>query len=76
MNRITVNPLIHFGKPCISGTRIPIQSVLELINAGYSFIEIIHDYYPALTEADIHACLDYAIALIAAEEIHLRSVPA
>jgi uncharacterized protein (DUF433 family) len=46
----------------------------KLINAGYSFTEIIHDYYPALTEASIHACLDYAIALIAAEEIHLQAV--
>ena len=59
MNRITVDPLIHFGKPCISGTRIPIQNVLELINVGYSFTEIVRDYYPTLTEVDIHACLDY-----------------
>ncbi|HMS39897.1 MAG TPA: DUF433 domain-containing protein [Pyrinomonadaceae bacterium] len=37
--RISVNPNIHFGKPCIAGTRITIQSVLELINEDLSFVE-------------------------------------
>ncbi len=31
IDRIVVNPLIHFGKPCIAGTRITVQSVLELL---------------------------------------------
>ena len=56
--RITVNPNIHFGKPCIAGTRIPVQSVLELLNDGLSFEEIIQDYYPDLTVADIQSCLE------------------
>jgi uncharacterized protein (DUF433 family) len=67
INRITVNPKIHFGKPCIAGTRIPVQSVLELLNEALSFEEIIEDYYPDLTVADIQACLEYAIVLIASE---------
>lgn len=71
-DRIGVNPTIHFGKPCVAGTRITVQSVLELVNEGLSFNDIIEDYYPDLTIADIHACLDYAIALVAAEEIHLK----
>ncbi|HBK96662.1 MAG TPA: antitoxin, partial [Microcoleaceae bacterium UBA10368] len=37
MDRISVNPQIHFGKPCIVGTRITVQSVLELLNEGLSF---------------------------------------
>lgn len=61
MKRIEVNPQIHFGKPCVAGTRITVQSVLELLNAGYSFATVIEDYYPELTEVDIHACLAYAI---------------
>ncbi len=72
IDRIAVNPKIHFGKPCVAGTRITVQSVLELVNEGLSFNEIIEDYYPDLAVADIHACLDYAIALVAAEEIHLK----
>jgi len=76
LDKITVNPNIHFGKPCVAGTRITVQSVLELIDDGLSFAEIITDYYPELQEADIHACLRYAIALIAAEDIHLAAVTA
>ncbi|MCC3574643.1 DUF433 domain-containing protein [Microcoleus sp. PH2017_34_RAT_O_A] len=56
MDRISVNPQIHFGKPCIVGTRITVQSVLELLNEGLSFGEIIRDY---------------AIALVAAVDVHL-----
>ena len=70
MDRISVNPQIHFGKPCIAGTRITVQSVLELLNEGLSFAEIIRDYYPNLEMDDIQACLQYAIALVA-EDVHL-----
>ena len=73
MDRISVNSQIHFGKPCISGTRITVQSVLELLNEGLSFEEIIRDYYPDLQVEDIQACLQYAIALVAAEDVHLAS---
>lgn len=73
MDRISVNPQIHFGKPCIVGTRITVQSVLELLNEGLSFEEIIRDYYPELQIEDIRACLRYAIALVAAEDIRLVS---
>jgi uncharacterized protein (DUF433 family) len=76
MERITVDPQIHFGKPCVAGTRIPVQAVLELLNEGLSFQEVIEDYYPDLTIEDIQACLEYAIALIAAENIHFNVVPA
>ena len=40
-----------------------------------SFGEIVQDYYPDLTTEDIRACIQYAIALVAAEEIHLTAVP-
>ncbi|HFQ93683.1 MAG TPA: DUF433 domain-containing protein [Anaerolineae bacterium] len=74
--RISVNPRIHFGKPCISGTRITVQSVLELLDEGLSFQEIRQDYYPDLSIEDIRACIQYAIALVAAEDIHFSPVPA
>ena len=47
-DRIAVNPQIHFAKPCVVGTRIPVQNVLELVREGLSFAEIIRDYYPDL----------------------------
>ncbi len=71
--RISVSPKIHFGKPCVAGTRITVQSVLELINEDLSFEEIKQDYYPDLKTADIKACVDYAIALIAAEDIKIAA---
>jgi uncharacterized protein (DUF433 family) len=57
MNRIIVDPQIRFGKPCIQGTRITVQDVLELLNEGYGFTEILESYYPELTVVDIQACL-------------------
>jgi uncharacterized protein (DUF433 family) len=74
--RITVDPNIHFGKPHVAGTRITVQNVLELVEAGISFDRIIRDYYPDLTLEDVHACLRYAIALVAAEDIHLKPAAA
>ena len=76
LERIAVDPKIHFGKPCVAGTRITVQAVLELLDEGLSFDEIIRDYYPDLTVDDIHACIQYAIALVAAEDVHLGAVPA
>jgi uncharacterized protein (DUF433 family) len=70
-NRITVHPQIHFGKPCVQGTRIPVQQVLELVRDGIPFGEIIRDFYPDLTIEDIRACLQYAIDVVTLEDIHM-----
>ncbi len=59
--RIQIDPNVHFGKPCVAGTRIPVQSVLELIREGVSFDEVIRDYYPELTLEDIRTCVQYTI---------------
>lgn len=71
--RISVNPNIHFGKPCVAGTRITVQNVLELINGELTFEEIKRDYYPDLEIEDIKACMHYAIALISAEDIRIAA---
>ncbi len=71
--RIAVAPAVHFGKPCVVGTRIPVQSVLELVREGLSFAEIMRDYYPDLSREDIRACIQYAIDVVSMEEIHLAS---
>jgi len=76
LERIAVNPQVHFGKPCVAGTRILVQNVLELLDEGVSFEKIIEDFYPELTPEDIHACIRYAIALVAAEEVHLTTAEA
>jgi uncharacterized protein (DUF433 family) len=74
-DRIAVNPGIHFGKPCVAGTRIPVQSVLELVREGLSFADIIRDYHPDLKPDDIRACIQYAIDVVTAEDIRLATTP-
>ena len=69
--RIAVNPHIHFGKPCVAGTRVPALSVLELVSEGLSFETIVREYYPELQIEDVRACVRYAIEVVAAEEIHI-----
>ena len=75
-DRIVVDSKIHFGKPCVAGTRITVQNVLELLDENLSFNQIIQDYYPDLNVEDIRACIQYAIALVAAEDIYLRPISA
>ena len=72
-HKISVDPNIHFGKPCISGTRVPVLSVLELLKEGISFDHIIRDYYSDLEVDDIRACVQYAIEVLAVEDIRISS---
>jgi uncharacterized protein (DUF433 family) len=73
MNRIQVSPGIHFGKPCVAGTRIPVQAVLELIRESIPFESIVRDYYPDLKLEDIKACVQYAIDVVQTEDIHVTA---
>ena len=70
-DRISVNPNIHFGKPCVAGTRITVQNVLELVREGLPFQQIIQDYYPDLQVEDIRAYVQYAIEVLAVEDLHI-----
>ena len=70
-NRIVLDANIHFGKPCVAGTRIPVQNVLELLRDGCSFAEITEKYYPDLKAEDIRACIQYALDIVAGEDIEV-----
>ena len=72
--RIVIDPQVRFGKPCVAGTRVSVQDVLELVRDGISFEVIQHDFYPDITTEDIQQCVDYAIRLIALEEISLANL--
>ena len=65
-SRISIDPLVCHGKPCVAGHRIPVVMVLELLSQGLSFDEILRDYYPTLTKQDLKACLLYVRHLIPA----------
>ena len=64
LERISVDPNICHGQPCIKGTRIMVYLVLELLEAGLTPEKIVQDYYPQLSKRDIEACLHYAATLI------------
>ncbi len=72
--RIAIDPNIHFGKPCVAGTRILVENVLELIQENIPFGEIIEKYYPDLQIEDVKACARYATDLVRSEEIHAEAV--
>jgi uncharacterized protein (DUF433 family) len=59
--RITVNPAVRSGKPCIKGTRITVYDVLEYLAGGMSEDKILGDF-PDLTREDIRAVLAFAAA--------------
>ncbi|MBI5050620.1 MAG: DUF433 domain-containing protein [Nitrospirae bacterium] len=58
LERISIDPNICFGKPCIRGTRIWVSLILDFLASGMSIKEII-DEYPSLTEEDIRAAIAY-----------------
>jgi len=59
--RVSVNPTVRSGKPCIKGTRITVYDVLEYLAGGMSESEIVRDF-PDLTRDDIRAVLAFAAA--------------
>ena len=69
--RIIVDSKIRFGKPCIAGTRITVHDVLELVQEGIPFEDIITNYYPDLTVEDVKMCVRYAAQIVSAEEVFL-----
>ena len=59
LDRITVDPAVMTGKPCLRGHRLTVATVLGLLSAGASREEILANY-PFLEAADIDAALAYA----------------
>jgi len=60
-NRITVDPNVRSGKPCIKGTRITVYDILEYLAGGMSEDDILRDFQ-ALAREDIRAALEFAAA--------------
>ena len=56
--RISIDPNICFGKPCIRGHRIWVSLILDLLASGWTFPEVLANY-PGITEDDIRACIAY-----------------
>jgi uncharacterized protein (DUF433 family) len=62
LSRITINPEICHGKPCVRGLRYPVENLLELLSSGMTIDEILADYED-LERDDLLAVLAYAARL-------------
>jgi uncharacterized protein (DUF433 family) len=60
--RIAIDPAICGGRPIISGTRMRVSDILEMLGNGVSEAEILADF-PYVQGADVRACLNYAASL-------------
>jgi len=63
LKRISIDPRVCFGKPCIRGTRLWVPLILDQLAAGMSVEEVLEEY-PQLTREDILACIAYLGPLI------------
>ncbi len=68
LQRITINPNICHGKPCIRGLRYPVEFILELLSSGMNIEEILTDY-DDLEKDDILAVLTFATRLTQVKSI-------
>jgi uncharacterized protein (DUF433 family) len=62
LKRISIDPNVCFGKPCIRGTRIWVSLLLDFLANGMTAEEIINEY-PQLVMEDILAAIAYAAAM-------------
>ncbi|XZE20417.1 DUF433 domain-containing protein [Pirellulaceae bacterium SH449] len=62
LTRITIDPIICHGKPCVRGLRYPVEMILELLSSGMTTDEILADYSD-LERDDLRAVLAYAARL-------------
>lgn len=69
LQRITLEPNICHGKPCIRGLRYPVEFILELLSSGMNAKEIIDDY-DDLEHEDILAALLFAARLTQVKSIY------
>jgi uncharacterized protein (DUF433 family) len=73
LERITFDPLVMGGKPCIRGMRVTVGTIVGLVASGYSSADILQAY-PYLEAGDLREALTYAAWRV--EEVELPMVPA
>jgi uncharacterized protein (DUF433 family) len=69
LSRITIDPAVCHGKPCVRGLRYPVESLLELLSSGMTIDEILADYED-LERDDLLAVLAFAARLARTRRLH------
>ncbi len=72
LSRISIDPNVCFGKPCIKGHRIWVSLVLDLLASGVT-VKGVLDQYPGLKEADVRACIAYGAEMARERYIDIPS---
>ena len=70
LQRISIDPKICHGKPCIRGHRIWVSLILDFLASGMTSEEVLADY-PQLAAADVQACLAYASEMTRERTVHI-----
>lgn len=66
--RISIDHRIKGGVPCVTGTRVPVTTVVALLAEGLATLDVLN-HYPQLTIEDVLACLEFAARAV--DERHL-----
>ena len=72
LSRISIDPNVCFGKPCIRGHRVWVSLILDLLASGWSMQKIM-DNYAGLVEADILACIAYGAEMSRERYVEVRT---
>ena len=72
LSRISIDPNICFGKPCIKGHRLWVSLILDFLASGWSVQQVL-DNYPGLVEADVLACIAYGAEMARERYLELPS---
>jgi uncharacterized protein (DUF433 family) len=73
-DRISVDAKVLVGKPVITGTRLAVEFIVELLANGWTEQQI-RDNYPGITRDDILACLHYASDILKSERVYSTCAP-
>ena len=74
LSRVTIDPNVCFGKPCIRGHRIWVSLVLDFLASGTTVQELLREY-PTLEEADILACIAYGAEMSRERYVEIPAEP-
>ncbi len=70
LSRVTVEPEICHGKPCLRGLRYPVETILEYLAGGDSNEDLLREF-PDLEREDILACHEFSRRILTAKSVHL-----
>ena len=74
LSRISIDPKICFGKPCIRGHRVWVSLILDFLASGWSLQDVLENY-PGLEAADVYACIAYGAEMSRERYVEIAGNP-